>query len=251
MLPIERRQRVIEIIQIDKRVLVSDLSKRFNVTEETIRRDLEKLEKEGLVTRTYGGAIINQHTNEDLPFVARSDQNLQTKQEIAQKALNYISDHDSLFVDSSSTCYELVKLLTEKQNITIITNSVKILNEINSDKLRIISTGGILRPHSFSLVGSIPQETVHKYNTDLAIISCKGIDKEKDITDSNEPDSELKKAMIYQAGKTMLLLDHTKFDNIAFVSFMSFKEIDYLVTDQKPTDEWIKYLHDQNVTVIY
>lgn len=251
MLGIERRQLIAEIIQTDKRVLVADLSKKFEVTEETIRRDLEKLEKEGLVTRTYGGAILNQHTNIDLPFAERVDMNLQMKQKVAQKALNYISDHDSLFVDSSSTCFELIKLLNNKQQVTVITNSVKALNEISSDKLKMISTGGSLRPYSLSLVGSIPQETVKKFNADFAILSCKGIDISKGIMDSNEMDAEVKKVMVQQAGKTMMLVDHTKFDNIAFISFLPFQQIDYLVTDQKPSDDWIKFLHELNVTVIY
>jgi len=251
LLAIERRQKIIEIIQKDKRALVSDLSKRFNVTEETIRRDLEKLEKEGIVTRTYGGAILNQHTNVDLPFATRKDINIPIKQEIAKKAINYIDERDSLFVDSSSTCFELVKLLENNRIVTVITNSAKILNEISSDSLHIISTGGTLRPYSSSLVGSIPQETVKKYNTDWAILSCKGIDMNRGIMDSNELDAELKKVMVQQASKTMMLVDHTKFDKVAFTSFLDFQQIDYLVTDKKPSDEWIKFLHEQNVTVIY
>ncbi|WP_042461879.1 DeoR/GlpR family DNA-binding transcription regulator [Neobacillus dielmonensis] len=251
MLGIERRQIITSILQKNKKVLVSDLRKQFNVTEETIRRDLEKLEREGALTRTYGGAVINQPTNLDLPFNQRIDINLQIKQEIAQKASLYISDNDSLFVDSSSTCFELVKLLNDKRNVTVITNSVKILNERSNTTNKIISTGGELVPHSLSLVGAISLETAKKYNPDYAILSCNGLDQTKGIMDSNEPDAELKKFMAQQANKNILLADHTKFDNIAFISFLEFQKIDYLITNIKPSDNWIKFLHENNITVIY
>ncbi|WP_462410592.1 DeoR/GlpR family DNA-binding transcription regulator [Neobacillus sp. Marseille-QA0830] len=251
MLGIERRQIITSILQKNKRVLVSDLRNQFHVTEETIRRDLEKLEREGALTRTYGGAVINEHTNVDLPFNERIDLNLTIKQVISQKAIHYIGDNDSLFVDSSSTCFELIKLLNQKRNVTVITNSVKILNEIPGHATRIVSTGGELVPHSLSLVGSISLETTNKYNPDFAVISCNGLDMKKGIMDSNEPDAELKKLMVKQASKTMLLVDHTKFDNVAFISFLDFQQIDYLVTDLKPSDHWIKFLHQNNITVIY
>ncbi|WP_251555145.1 DeoR/GlpR family DNA-binding transcription regulator [Neobacillus muris] len=251
MLGIERRQIITSILQKNKRVLVSDLKNQFHVTEETIRRDLEKLEREGTLTRTYGGAVINEQTNLDLPFNERIDRNLHIKQVIAQKAIHYISDNDSLFIDSSSTSFELVKLLSLKTNVTVITNSVKILNENPGHAIGIISTGGELVPHSLSLVGSISMETTKKYNPDFAIISCNGLHMQKGIMDSNEPDAELKKLMIQQASKTMLLVDHTKFDNITFISFLEFQQIDYLVTDIKPSDHWIKFLHQHNITVIY
>lgn len=115
MLGIERRQRIIELMQQDKKVYVSNLSQLFEVTEETVRRDLEKLENEGLLTRTYGGAIANQNPLEDLPFQTRTSMNHEFKQNIAAKATILINDNDTIMVDASTTCLELIQNLQEKK----------------------------------------------------------------------------------------------------------------------------------------
>ncbi|WP_438350003.1 DeoR/GlpR family DNA-binding transcription regulator [Paenibacillus sp. FA6] len=251
MLAAERRQRTIDLIHQDKRVLVADLSKMFDVTEETIRRDLEKLEKEGIVTRTYGGAMLNRHTNEDLPYSTRNTINMDMKRDIALKALHLIQDGDTLMVDPSSTAFEFVKTLTNKSNLTMITNSINILSEFANSNLNIISTGGSLRYRSLSLVGPISLETVQKYNVDTVIIGCKGLSLDKGITDSNEPECELKKTMLKQANKVILLADHTKFDKVAFVKLTELNFIHYIITDQKPSNQWLERLAEVDIEVIY
>lgn len=251
MLAAERRQLIIEYAKRDKRVLVSELSQQFNVTEETIRRDLEKLEKEGIVTRTYGGAITNEHTNEDLPFATRKSTNSEIKQAIAQKALKYIQDGDTLMMDPSSTSLELLKLLHSYKKLTVITNSIHMLHESIHSGLNIISTGGSLRASSLSLVGTIAKDTVSKYNVDTVILSCKALSLEKGVMDSNEPECELKKSMIPQSAKVLLLADHSKFDKTAFVKLMDFEQIDVLVTDREPSEEWLNMLHEYGVEVVY
>jgi DeoR/GlpR family transcriptional regulator of sugar metabolism len=251
MLAAERRKKIIELVHQDKRVLVSDLSRMFEVTEETIRRDLEKLEKDGILSRTYGGAMLNRHTNEDLPFVTRNAINTDIKRDIALKALNLIKDGDTLMADPSSTAFEFLKLLGNKSNLTIITNSIHILHEFANSNMNIISTGGSLRYRSLSLVGPIAHETIQRYNVDTAVISCKGIDMDKGITDSNEPECELKKYMLRQADKVILLADHTKFDRTAFTNLVELNKIDYLITDQKPSEPWLKCLDEHNIEVLY
>jgi len=251
MLPGERRNIIIDLALQDKRVLVSDLSRRFGVTEETIRRDLEKLEKEGMLTRTYGGAIVNRHTNEDLPFNTRNSLNTGIKHSIALKAFDLISDGDTLMVDPSSTTFELVKLLGNKNNLTIITNSVHLLHNFSTTALNIISSGGALRHRSFSLVGEVARNTIKRYHVDTAVISCKGIDLQNGITDSNEPESDLKKCMLRQASRVILLADHTKFDKTAFIKLSEVNQIDILVTDCRPSGVWMDFFKEINVEVIY
>ncbi|ASA22155.1 DeoR/GlpR family DNA-binding transcription regulator [Paenibacillus donghaensis] len=251
MLAAERRKRIIDLVHQDKRVLVADLSRMFEVTEETIRRDLEKLEKDGILSRTYGGAMLNRHTNEDLPFVTRNAINTDIKRNIALKALGLIKDGDTLMVDPSSTAFEFLKLLGNKNNLTIITNSVNILHEFANSGMNIISSGGSLRYRSLSLVGPIAHDTIQRYNVDTAVISCKGIDLDQGITDSNEPECELKKYMLRQAEKVVLLADHTKFGKIAFTKLVELARVDCLITDRKPSDAWLKALKEQHIEVLY
>lgn len=251
MLAAERKQKIIDLLHQDKRVLVSELSRMFEVTEETIRRDLEKLEKEGIATRSYGGAMLNRHTNEDLPYTTRNTINVEIKRDIALKAVDLVNDGDTLMIDPSSTCFEFLKTLTELVMTVTLFFECSVLNEFASSNLNIISTGGSLRARSLSLVGPAAQETVQKYNVDTAIISCKGMSPDKGISDSNEPECELKKHMLRHADKVILLADHTKFDKNAFVKLADWEQIDYLITDERPSDAWLQLLQGKNIEVLY
>ncbi len=251
MLGIERRQRIIKLIHEDKKVYVSSLSQLFKVTEETIRRDLEKLENEGVLSRTYGGAVLNQYTIEDLPFQTRTSMNHEVKQTISLKAATLIHDNDTIMIDASTTCLELLHALQKKKGITIITNSVKIPYDFINSNFNIISTGGTLRAHSLALVGSVAQNALQNYYVNMAIMSCKGVSFDNGIMESNEPESEFKRRMIKQAEIVILLVDHTKFDKTAFIKLFDFSDIDYIVTDQKPNAVWLELFNTHNIKVIY
>ncbi len=180
MLAIERRNKILSMLQRESRVVVSDLSTSFNVTEETIRRDLEKLEKEGFAKKTYGGAIINESLNVDLPYTVRKKANVTNKQYIAEIISSMIEDGDHIMMDASSTAVYVAKHLKNKKNITIITNSIEILLELSEVAgWKVLSTGGTLREGSLSLVGYQAEKMITNYHVDKAIISCKGIDMEK------------------------------------------------------------------------
>lgn len=252
MLGIERRQEIAEIINKDRKVYVSKLSELFDVTEETIRRDLEKLENEGILTRTYGGAITNQHTIEDLSFPTRTTMNLEHKQIIAEKAADLINDSDTIMIDASTTCLELMqKLKKSKKDLTVITNSVKIPNDFIGSNFNIISTGGSLRAHSYALIGPVAQNTIKNYYVDITVMSCKSLSLDKGIMESNEPEAEIKKKMIQQAEKAVLLVDHTKFNKTAFVKLFDFADFDYIVTDREPAEAWMDLFKKHNIQVIY
>lgn len=252
MLPKERLEIIKEIATGEKKVYVSKLSKKFNVTEETIRRDLEKLEFQGIVTRSYGGAILNgEKTNEDIPFFKRSKTNIENKKYIAEKTLDFIKEGSTIVADSSSTVIEVLKLIRNRKDVTVITNSVVVLAELNQSDLNIISTGGCLKQRSLSLQGPIAQDTIKRYNVDIALVSCKGMDINKGLLDSNEGEVEIKRSMIEQSNKVILLIDHTKYDKTSFVKLFGYEKIDYLITDREPSKEWLDILYSYNVKVIY
>ncbi len=251
MLGMERRQKIVEFIQKDRKVYVANLSQIFNVTEETIRRDLEKLENGNMLTRTYGGAVLNQHTNEDLPFPKRKSTNRELKQRIALKAAELINDGDTIMMDTSSTCLELMEALHDKKGLTIITNSIKIPYEFVSSPFNIISTGGTLRAHSLALVGPVAHHTLRNYYVDMAVMSCKGLSLEQGVMESNEPENELKKNMVKQAEKFILLADHTKFNKTAFIKLSDITAIDYIITDCSPGENWLELSKKYNIPIMY
>ena len=252
MLAIERRNEILAILQKEKRVVVSDLSQIYNVTEETIRRDLEKLEKEGLAKKTYGGAVINESLNVDLPYNVRKKSNVENKQYIADIIGAMIEDGDHIMLDASSTALYITKCIKHKKNITLITNSVEILLELSDTTgWKILSTGGTLKEGSLSFVGHQAEKMVRNFHVDKAIISCKGIDSEYGFTDSNEMDAQVKKTMLLSAKQRILALDSTKFDKISFTQIGDFADIDMIVTDKKISEAWEKIFISHNIEVVY
>ncbi len=250
MLPIERKNQILEILKKNKSVSVSILSEKYNVTEETIRRDLEKLEQEGFVQKIYGGAILNQTIKSDLPFKIREQIQKEEKLIIAKKICEIIQDGDSLTLDSSSTSFVIAKKLKQKKKLTIITNSVEILLELSDCKnITVFSTGGLLRESSLSLVGKAADNMLKQFNVDKTIISCKGMDKIKGVTDSNELEAEVKQSMINCAAKSILAIDSSKFNQISFAKIADISAFNIIASD-KYEDTWLEYFKKNNILPI-
>ncbi len=252
MLAIERRNAIISRLNMDGKVIVTDLAHEFEVTEETIRRDLEKLESEGIAKKTYGGAVANKSLNVELPSSVRKRTNVELKQKMAEKVSALVNDGDYIMVDASSTALFAVRCMKSKHNITLITPSIELLLDLNDkEDWNVFSTGGMLKHGGLSLVGNTAEKTVSGFHVDVAICSAKGIDTEMGVTDSNEKDAEIKRALFRSADKHILAMDSTKFDRIAFIKVFGFDDIDIVVTDQKPEDKWIKFFKDKGIELIY
>lgn len=251
MLAIERKNEILAILQKEQRVLVSELSQKYDVTDETIRRDLEKLESEGYVKRTYGGAVLNKNTSMDMPLRIREKTNRREKQIIARLVAREIEEGDSIMLDASSTSLLIAKELKEMNKLTVVTNSVEVLIELaGHEGIRVISTGGTLRDSSLSLIGTAAQRALGGYNVDKAIISCKGIDMYKGVTDSSEEEADMKNAMRSCARHTILAVDSSKFDHVSFVRFMELMKGDMIVTDTIRNSSWKEYLEEKGVKVL-
>jgi DeoR/GlpR family transcriptional regulator of sugar metabolism len=252
MLAIERRNAILAKLSVEGKVIVADLSNEFDVTEETIRRDLEKLDNEGLAKKTYGGAVSNQAFNVDLPYSVRKRANVERKQRIAEKIGEMIHDGDYIMLDASSTAIFVIKYIKSLKNITIITNSVEILFELaDKEGWNVLSTGGSLKEGALSLVGASAEKMIRSFHVNLAVCSSKGIDMSMGITDSNEKDSQIKQAIFAAADRRVLAIDGTKFDKISFVKVCDVKDIDTVVTDEAPAERWAEYLKENDVELVY
>lgn len=248
----ERLMMIRQTIQTAKKVSVTELSEICGVTEETIRRDLDKLETDGIVTRVHGGAIWNETLQkEGIHFYRRLNRHLKEKQDIARKVLPLLERKNTIIADSSTTVIESLKLLSEMQEIMIVTNSTEVFREFQQTNFNIISVGGEFNKKTLSLQGSLAKRNIANYNVQLALISCKGISIEKGVLDSNEGEAEIKKAMLAQAEEVALLVDHSKFDQLAFVNLIELKKINYLVTDRQPSEEWIRFCNENEILLIY
>lgn len=237
---------------MQKKASVGELSKICRVTEETIRRDLDKLEADGVVTRVHGGAIWNEGIQkEGVHFYRRMSKHLKEKQEIARKTAKLFEGKTTMIADSSTTVMEALKLLPQSPDITVVTNSTEVFREFQQSPLNIISTGGEYNKKSLSLQGQLAKTNILKYNVSLALISCKGLSIEKGVLDSNESEAEVKKAMLSQAEEVALLVDFSKFDQSAFVNLIDLQKVNYIITDRSPSEKWIEYCSEQGIELIY
>ncbi len=252
MLPMERKNEILSRLMLDGKVVVSDLAEAFQVTEETIRRDLDKLEKEGLAKKTYGGATRSDNINVELPYTVRKQENVESKKAIAAKISDMISDGDCILLDASTTALFTLRGLYSKNNLTLITNSIEMLLDIPPKSgWRVISTGGEIAQSSLSFVGPQAQRTVSTYCVDLAVISCKGLDREKGLTDTSEATAEIKRTFLRSAKKIVVGADSSKFDRVSFVRFADFSDIHAVVTDREPDAAWRTFLDERGVALYY
>ena len=249
MLAIERKNEILQKLRAEQRVLVSELAAHYQVTEETIRRDLDKLEKEGYATKTYGGAILGNSTKTDLSHAIRSKTNVEFKNQIADLVCQMVDDGDHLMIDDSSTALFCAKKLRDKKNIT---NSVELVVELaNVETWSILLTGGRLKAESLALVGSQCEKYLGNYHVDKVFVSCKGLDREAGVTDSNELNAQAKQAMLRAGRQKILVVDSSKIDKVSFVNITPVSGIEAVVTNARPSEAWLRYLDDQGVRCIY
>ncbi len=252
MLAIERRKEILEKLQAEHRVVVSELSQSYGVSEETIRRDLEKLENEGYAIKSYGGAVINENASLDFSFNVRKNRNIAGKQLIARLASRMVHDGDSLMLDASSTAVYIARALKEKKNLIVITNSIEIIIELlDMTDWKVLSTGGASRVSSYALVGPQTDKMLRDYHVDRAFVSCKGFDLDAGFTDSDELHANNKKTMLDAAKEKILVVDSSKFGETAFVSIGALADINVVVTDKKPDDKWLQAFRAAGVDCVY
>lgn len=252
MLAIERKNEILNKLKLEQRVLVSELSAHYGVTEETIRRDLDKLEKEGYATKTYGGAIWGNSTKTDLSYTVRNKTNVEAKHAIASLVAAAVQDGDHIMLDDSSTSLYIAKQLKEKKDLTVITNSIEVIVELSDvEGWNIMSTGGRLKPDSLALVGTQCHQMIRNFHVDKVIMSCKGIDPTAGITDSSEYHSSTKQIMMAAARQKILALDYTKFNKISFVRIADLGSIDVVVTNREPSRQWLDLFSQLKLRCLY
>lgn len=249
-----RLNEVERFIQIKNQVSVAEISNKWDITEETARRDLDKLVNKGCVKRVHGGAIWikdNDINKSEIDFFKRQVTNINEKRKIAVLATELIKTRRTIFSDASSTSVETLKALNNESGLVIVTNSCEIFREINLYKPNLISTGGIYNKNSLSFQGSLAKDTIKRYHAELAIIGSRGIDLISGATDSYDSESEIKKEMLNNSEEVALLVDHTKFDRIAFIHLTDLTNINYIITNKKPNDKWLEYCGQNNIELLY
>ncbi|MBZ4665915.1 DeoR/GlpR family DNA-binding transcription regulator [Mahella sp.] len=255
MLVDERRKKIKEILLRDKSVKVSELIRYFNVSEETIRRDLNELEKEGLIKKNYGGAVLVEELQNAImaipPVQQRKFEFSNEKDAIGRDAAGLIADKNTVILDAGSTTWSVSRYIKDRQGITVVTNSVDIAQEFGKDDgTEVIVIGGKLIKKSMSLVGPKAEAELHNYNADIVFVGVSGISLSKGFTSSDIYEAEVKRAMISAGRKRVVVADHSKFDRQGLIAFADFNDIDVLVTSDLTDRDVLRAIRERGVEVI-
>ena len=251
MLAAERRKIIIEQLQADKNVVVAQLAALFDVSGETIRRDLELLCQEGIATKSHGGAVLNEH-GMDLPFAVRKHQRFAEKRLMADIIEGLVSEGDSIMLDASTTAVFVAKALKRKKRLTVITNSIDVMVELAEMRdWTLIVTGGKMVSDYLAITGAQAVNEIAGYSVDKLIFSCKGLDIERGIFEGNDDFAQLKRAMIASARVRILAADGHKFGRAALAKVGELSDVDTVVTDAKPDAAWLAAFAAQGVRCLH
>ena len=211
MFEAERLQKIQKLLDGKQAISVQDLAQNLFVSCTTIRRDLNELQRQGLVKRIHGGAVLIAGDAQELPLYMRKKQNSAAKELIALRAVTHIRDGQVLFLDASSTVQHLVPHLAGFRDLTIITNGLKTAQELSALPHKVYCTGGLQLHNSSAYVGHIAERTIREFNADLFFFSSRGLAWDGRITDASGEETQLRRVMLEQSKKHIFLCDSSKF----------------------------------------
>lgn len=231
MLAAERQARIAHLIARNKSVTVSELCKLFSVSDMTIRRDLQRLENEGILVRTHGGAVADL-PEQDATFGMREQSQQEEKESIARVAAALVNSGDTVILDAGTTTARLAHHLHGKVGLTVITTSLHVLRELGTDhQITLIATGGTVRQATLSFVGSWAEEMLSRFHADALFLAATAIDPERGLFNSNVYEIGVKQQMIRSARQVILLADHTKFGKQSTAKIADLDAVHCVVTD--------------------
>ena len=252
MLSAERKLKIAEIVTKNGGTKTSELSNIFNVSEMTVLRDLALLEKQGILKRVYGGAVLARDASGEISSMFREKIHTFEKNIIAQKAVQFIKEGDSIFLDASTTSLALAKRLYAKKNVIVVTNGLDVINEIRkNDYIKLICPGGEFRSVTMSFVGNVAEEFLKNFYTDKAFISSAGISIKAGATEPNILQASIKKIMIENSNQNILLIDWSKFDKITLNKVCPLEDINTIITDKEPGSNYLEFFKKNNIKILY
>ena len=245
----ERRESILDLLKHSSSLSVKKIAEGLNVSEMTVRRDLEKLEEEGIVQRSFGGATLVEGLFIEKATPLRAKNMPDAKRKIAMLANSLISDGDAVILEGGTTIYELSKLVSKKI-ITIITSSLQIAMNSGKGKAQVYITGGKLDYSYFKLSGVSAEQFYRNVNCKWAFVSAGGVSVKSGVSEYTQHDAALKKVILEQAEKKVLLADQSKFNKGMLFRSADIADFDIVITDEEPSKEYVDYMMDNNVKLL-
>ncbi|MFB6469115.1 DeoR/GlpR family DNA-binding transcription regulator [Cytobacillus sp. Hz8] len=247
----KRKKEILERLLEEEKLYVPDLAETLNVSTETIRRDLDRLEKEGKLKKVYGGAVLASNNPLEPPFDQKSFINSSEKQAIGRMAASTIEDGDIIMIGNGTTALEIIHHLSEKRDLTLITHSAPaLLLAMEIFRGRIIFIGGEIDTQQKSSVGPLAELTLKKIKANKAFISAGGVSLTEGITDYDLQEAHMSHLLANRSDELIVLADHTKMGEATFANICPIEDVSTIVTDWNCPEIWLEHLREKNVKVL-
>ena len=234
MLALERHRRLIDLLNKQGGVRTAEVARRLGVTEETVRRDFEKLEAEGVLLRSHGGAVRLESTRREFPVEEREEQNAAAKNRIAQAAVRRIRPGQTILFDASTTALQVARLLPDAP-LTVLTNALQTaLALVEKPSIHVTLLGGALMSASRSCTGWPAEQMLELFRIDTAYISCRGLDATRGPSEATEEQARLKRCIVERAEEVCLMADASKAGVSSSFFFARNSDLDVWITERAP-----------------
>lgn len=247
-----RKQTIMQKLQSENRVYVSELSRRFDISEVTIRKDLKELEDRGLLKRTYGGATIVDKVAIESTLDVLQTIKVEEKKRIARAAYDRISENDAILMDASTTTRELAYLIRDgHKRLTVVTTAIQIALELaHYDHIEVIQIGGLIRRSLFTAMGPLATAGLRSLHTDKAFMGVNGIDINVGLTTQNLFECEVKRLIIEACTQSYVLADASKMRCVSLGVICPVNRVDFIVTDSSISLDFARELEGNDVGLI-
>lgn len=251
LLKVERHNRIRKIVEQKGLVTTVELSNEFDVSESTIRRDLEELDELGWIQRTHGGAVRIERATKEPPILQRISEGRDEKIRIGAAAANLIKDGETIFLGSGTTVLEIARQLPFDIHLTVITNSLPVINElVNHPNIELIVIGGMLRQTELSMVGHIAEHDVGEFRADKVFMGMRAVDARHGFTNDYLPETMTDRAILSIAPQVIVVADHTKFGKVSSVLVGQITIADVIITDDFGPTDYLNELTEIGIQVM-
>lgn len=248
---IERQESLVRLVEKEQRVSVTQICEAFSISPATARRDLEILAKDGKVRRIHGGALALKSAPPEPPVAQRAAEQSEEKKRIGKAGASLINDGDVIFLSSGTTVLEVANNLRHHRNLTVITNSLPVMNVLaDVPEIMLVSLGGILRSSELSFIGHITEQALADIRVDKVIFGIRAVDIENGLTSDYLPETQTDRAILSIGNEVILVADHTKCERASITFVASINSIDTFVTDVKAPDQFISALTERGIHVL-
>ncbi len=244
----QRQEQILAQLAERRHVTAKELAQTIAVSEATVRRDLKVLADEGQLELIYGGATLIR--TGDYSFQSKGMRNIEAKRVIGRLAADLVTDGDHIFLDSGTTCFEMIPFLKRKRGLSILVNSARLATELDMPGANVILLGGQYRPDRMDTVGPLAHSMLEQLRGFVVFLGSDGISRDFGLTAADVESASLYRMAVRNARDAVLLADHSKFLSPSLFKIVEWDSVSRLVTDQKPTPEWMEFLNGRNIQVV-